>query len=97
MESVEVLEVIHADEVTHVTAGHRWFTWLCANGEGEEGVGVDPVKAFREEVKNHFDGGLKGPFNIADRRKAGLTGDFYEGITGDECTGGPEVVIAYGT
>ncbi len=53
---MEVLEIIHADEVTHVTAGHRWFTWLCAReGEGGEGgLGVDPVVAFREEVKLHL-------------------------------------------
>ena len=103
-ESVDVLEIIHADEVTHVTAGHRWFTWLCARqgggeptgvargGEEEEGEGggeelkggVDPVLAFREEVKLHFDGGLKGPFNEIDRKKAGLTKDFYEGIDGED-------------
>lgn len=79
---MEVLEIIHADEVTHVTAGHRWFTWLCAReGEGGEGgLGVDPVVAFREEVKLHFDGGLKGPFNEVDRKKAGLTKEFYEGM-----------------
>ncbi|KAF8634681.1 hypothetical protein AX15_000782 [Amanita polypyramis BW_CC] len=43
-ESVAVMEIIHADEVTHVTAGHRWFTWCC-NREGS----MDPVKIFREE------------------------------------------------
>lgn len=26
-ESVAILETIHYDEITHVTAGHRWFTW----------------------------------------------------------------------
>jgi uncharacterized ferritin-like protein (DUF455 family) len=96
-ESTEVLEVIHADEVTHVTTGHRWFTWLCARQSRETDgppllpseelkageIGVDPVLAFREEVRVHFDGGLKGPFNEADRRRAGLTRDFYEGIDGE--------------
>ncbi|KAG6902711.1 hypothetical protein C0995_012852 [Termitomyces sp. Mi166 len=77
MKSVEVLEVIHADEVTHVTSGHRWFTWLC-----EQGQGVDPVQAFREEVRRGWRGDLKGPFNVEDREKAGLTKDFYEGLKG---------------
>lgn len=76
-ESVKVLEIIHKDEVTHVTTGHRWFTWLCAREE-ESSPWRDPVKAFRREVKEHFSGGLKGPFNVNDRRKAGLTPDFYE-------------------
>lgn len=31
--SVEALEVIYADEITHVAAGLRWFTYVC----GEEG------------------------------------------------------------
>lgn len=28
-----------------VTAGHRWFSWVCNH------QGVDPVQTFREEVK----------------------------------------------
>ncbi|WWC71932.1 uncharacterized protein I206_105891 [Kwoniella pini CBS 10737] len=54
-ESSRVLEIIHSDEITHVTTGHRWFTWL---------------------------GKIKGPFNSADRLKAGLTPDFYEDLHG---------------
>ena len=77
-DTVKVLEVIHTDEVTHVTSGHRWFTWVCA----EEGTS-DPVSAFREEVKNCFWGDVKGPFNIEDREKAGLTPQFYEGLRGE--------------
>lgn len=76
-ESVKALEVIHADEVTHVTAGHRWFTWVC------EQEGVDPVSAFREEVKRGWRGEVKGPFNIEDRERAGMTREFYEGLTGE--------------
>ena len=52
-ESVDVLTIIHLDEITHVTAGHRWFTWVC------RGEGIDPVQTFREEVKRHFVGALK--------------------------------------
>lgn len=76
-ESVATLEVIHHDEITHVTAGHRWFTHMCAED------GVDPVATFREEVRQHFAGTLKGPFNEADRRKAGMTPDFYEDLKGE--------------
>ncbi|KAF5319242.1 hypothetical protein D9619_008707 [Psilocybe cf. subviscida] len=77
-ETVKVMEIIHADEVTHVTSGHRWFTWICAN-EGN----VDPVTAFREEVRRGWRGDIKGPFNVTDREKAGLTPQFYEGLKGE--------------
>ncbi|CUA71626.1 putative protein HI_0077 [Haemophilus influenzae Rd KW20] [Rhizoctonia solani] len=76
-ESVKVLEVIHWDEVTHVTAGHRWFTWACNLLE------EDPVHSFRREVKAHFSGALKGPFNTADRARAGMSPDFYEDLRGE--------------
>lgn len=62
--------------MTHVTAGHRWFTWLCARD------GLDPVAAFRQAVQTHFWGALKGPFNVADRAKAGLSPAFYENLQG---------------
>lgn len=53
-EGVRVLEVIHADEVTHVAAGHRWFVWCCARD------GVEPVSTFREEVRQNWVGDIKG-------------------------------------
>lgn len=81
-ESVQVLETIHHDEVTHVTTGHRWFTWLCAK------QGVDAVATFREEVKRGWRGDVKGPFNVEDREKAGMTRDFYENLRGEMSTGG---------
>ncbi|QRV95971.1 hypothetical protein RhiJN_23989 [Ceratobasidium sp. AG-Ba] len=93
-ESVKVLEIIHWDEVTHVTAGHRWFTWVCAR------LGLDPVETFRSEVKMHFSGALKvglnlpheakpysgsfqGPFNTKDRARAGMGPEFYEDLRGE--------------
>ncbi|EIN06535.1 DUF455-domain-containing protein [Punctularia strigosozonata HHB-11173 SS5] len=75
-ESVKVLEIIHHDEVTHVTAGHRWFTHCCAQD------GVDPIPTFREEVRRGWRGELKGPFNADDRERAGLIPAFYEGLRG---------------
>ncbi|KAJ7472036.1 hypothetical protein FB451DRAFT_1251725 [Mycena latifolia] len=77
-ESVAAMEIIHADEVTHVTSGHRWFTWLCE----KEGM-LDPVATFREEVRKGWRGNVKGPFNIDDREKAGLTKVFYEHLMGE--------------
>ncbi len=91
-ESVEALEIIHHDEITHVTAGHRWFTYICA----EEGV--DPVETFRSEVQRHFVGALKGPFNEVARREAGLTPAFYEDLRGEadqRSTGEANVKLEY--
>lgn len=84
-ETVGVMEIIHADEVTHVTAGHRWFTWAVAR-EAEKGNiegDVDPVKRFREEVRKGWTGDIKGPFNVEAREMAGLTPQFYEGLRGE--------------
>ncbi|KAF8659281.1 hypothetical protein AX16_001856 [Volvariella volvacea WC 439] len=78
IDSVKVMEVIHADEVTHVTAGHRWFTWICEQ-EGQ----VDPVAAFREEVRRGWRGDIKGPFNEGARERAGMTKAFYENLRGE--------------
>ncbi|KAF7290702.1 DUF455-domain-containing protein [Mycena indigotica] len=77
-DSVAALEIIHADEVTHVTSGHRWFTWLC-----EREQGVDPITTFREEVRRGWRGNVKGPFNIEAREQAGLTREFYEDLEGE--------------
>jgi len=78
LDSVKVMEIIHADEVTHVTSGHRWFTWICEN-EG----GLDPIATFREEVRKGWRGEIKGPFNVDDREKAGLSPEFYTDLRGD--------------
>lgn len=82
-ETVKVMEIIHADEVTHVTAGHRWFTWAVAQ-EAAKGVSaLDPVDRFREEVRKGWTGDIKGPFNVEAREMAGLTPQFYEGLRGE--------------
>jgi uncharacterized ferritin-like protein (DUF455 family) len=77
LDSVKVLEIIHLDEITHVTCGHRWFTWIC------EKEGIDPVETFRSVVREKFNGAVKGPFNEADRAKAGMGREFYEDLVGE--------------
>ena len=87
-ETVAILEIIHTDEVTHVTAGHRWFSWICKK------EGVDPVQTFREEVRRGWRGVINGPFNENDRAKAGMTRDFYTDLKG-EMGGASKVAIGY--
>ena len=69
--AASVLEVILADEVTHVEAGNRWFRKLCAESVPE------PAARFRELVQTYFRGPVKPPFNDSARSRAGLTTDWY--------------------
>ncbi|KPV75879.1 uncharacterized protein RHOBADRAFT_13884 [Rhodotorula graminis WP1] len=78
-ETARVLEIVHADEICHVAFGHRHFTALCAS---QLPVPLDPVTQFRAEVRAHFFGAVRGPFNEADRARAGLGGEWYEGLSG---------------
>lgn len=71
-ESVQALEVIHNDEITHVTTGHRWLTWIC------DQEGTDPVEVFRANVRKHFRGPIRGPFNEEARLQAGMDRRYYE-------------------
>lgn len=75
---MQVLTIIHLDEVTHVSAGHRWLTYLCDQRK------QSPVEVFRKNVARHFAGKLKGPFNANDRSKAGLTREWYEDLVGEK-------------
>ena len=59
------------DEKTHVFAGSKWFLRLC------EENGLEPANCFRAQLKAHFGGSLKLPFNIAARDEAGLPRHFY--------------------
>ncbi|GAA5971293.1 hypothetical protein JCM8115_005497 [Rhodotorula mucilaginosa] len=88
-ETARVLEIIHADEITHVAAGHRHFTALCASLEPEP---VDPVAQFRLEVSRHFWGHVRGPFNVEDRDRAGIGRDWYENLGGRGTVKKEEVV-----
>ena len=69
--SARMLSIIYEDEKTHVFAGSKWFLRLCDDG------GLDPAECFRKQLKNHFGGGLKPPFNIDARDEAGLPRNFY--------------------
>ncbi|KAI0867146.1 hypothetical protein F4860DRAFT_499716 [Xylaria cubensis] len=88
MESVDVMTIIHNDEVTHVTTGHRWLSWICQQ------EGTDPVQVFRASVQNHFRGAVKGPFNSDARAQAGMSPSYYEDLSG--LPGGRGEVIAGG-
>lgn len=48
--SVDLLEVIYTDEITHVAAGMKWFTYVCRQSEPE----IDCIPKFHELVRKHF-------------------------------------------
>lgn len=73
-ESVKSLEIIHNDEITHVTTGHRWLTWICQQED------TDAVQVFRTNVQRHFRGGIKEPFNEEARLQAGMDRRYYENL-----------------
>lgn len=77
VDSADVLTIIHNDEITHVTTGHRWLTWIC------EQEGLDPVQVFRANVRKFFWGAVKGPFNSEAREQAGMHKGWYEGLGGN--------------
>lgn len=64
--TVAILEVILREEVAHVAAGTRWFVHLCRE------QGCEPRATFRELLRRHARGVLRGPFNLEARRQAGF-------------------------
>ncbi|KAE8258808.1 hypothetical protein A4X13_0g1439 [Tilletia indica] len=88
-DSVKILNIIHSDECTHVGCGHRWLTWLCAHALPEP---LDPVQTFRANVRSNFIGKVKGPFNVEDRARAGLTREWYDHDLKGESKGSAQIV-----
>jgi uncharacterized ferritin-like protein (DUF455 family) len=70
-QAVKALEVIYAEEVSHVAYGSKWFNFLCGRAD------CDPKETFHTLVRTYFHGTLKPPFNDAKRADAGLPPDFY--------------------
>jgi uncharacterized ferritin-like protein (DUF455 family) len=71
IESTEKLLLIHRDEITHVAAGQRWFSYIC------DLQGIDKYEKFHDIVGNLFFGPLRPPFNEKDRQEAGLDPKYY--------------------
>lgn len=69
---VKGLEIIYRDEIGHVAAGARWFSWLATQ------AGVDAASAYHALLRERYKGGLKPPFNAEARAEAGMPPDWYE-------------------
>ncbi len=64
--SVEVLEVILAEEVRHVAIGSHWFAWCCRRES------LDPETTFIGLLGGIARRSIQGPFNLSARRAAGF-------------------------
>lgn len=69
--SASILEIILKEEISHVTAGTRWFSYLCQKR------GVPENETWRELVQKHHRGTLTPPFNEVARRAAGMAPALY--------------------
>jgi len=74
-ETIDVLEVILAEEVRHVAIGTHWFRYACAQ------EGLEPLATFLELLKQHYGGSLRGPFNLDARFEAGFSPEEMEALT----------------
>ena len=66
------LDVIFHDEIHHVAAGVRWFSFM-AERRGQEGEA-----AFHAWMADRYPAGLKPPFNHEARAEAKFPRDWYE-------------------
>ncbi len=65
--AVEILAIIHRDEIGHVEIGTRWFRYLCDERE------LNSEEVFKELINKYMKGTLRGPFDHAVRKRAGFT------------------------
>ena len=65
--AVDILKIIHRDEIGHVETGSRWFGYLCEQRK------LEPMETFAQLISQYMKGKLKGPFDMAARRKAGFS------------------------
>lgn len=66
------LDVIYHDEIRHVAAGYRWFTYLAGKR------GLNGRAEYHRLIGERFPAGLKAPFNHAARAEAEFPQDWYE-------------------
>ena len=68
------LDIIYRDEIRHVAAGVRWFTFVA------ERRGLDPKATYQQRMNERYPAGLKAPFNHEARAEAGFPRDWYESM-----------------
>ncbi|QIK81360.1 ferritin-like domain-containing protein [Lysobacter sp. HDW10] len=74
VETTAILEIILAEEVSHVAHGSKWFRWWC------EREGVDSKQTFKTLLEDYARNVLHGPYNRAARLAAGFDEDELKAI-----------------
>jgi uncharacterized ferritin-like protein (DUF455 family) len=69
--SSKILNRIYQDEISHVSAGTKWFEAGCSQRN------LLPKPYWKILVNRHFRGAVKPPFNDSARLSAGLSRDYY--------------------
>ena len=66
---VDILKVIHKEEIGHVLKGTRWFNYAC------EQKALSPRIVFTDLLDQHMNGAILGPFDEDSRVRAGFSED----------------------
>ena len=66
---VDILKIIHEEEIGHVFSGTRWFNYECENR------GIDPRETFINLLNQYMKGVTIGPFHEESRKQAGFTAE----------------------
>lgn len=66
---VDILEVIHKEEIGHVLIGTRWFNYMCKQRN------LSAQDVFADLLEQHLNGVIRGPFDEASRLQAGFSED----------------------
>lgn len=66
-ETVNILNIILAEEIGHVTIGSHWYHYCCKNSD------LEPDTTFRELLNEYMGGGLRGPLHTEARLQAGFS------------------------
>ncbi len=66
---VDILEIIHKEEIGHVLIGTRWFYYVC------QLRGLQPREVFTDLLDDYMKGGIQGPFDHESRLQAGFSED----------------------
>ena len=64
---IDVLEIIHRDEIGHVYIGSHWFKYICEQRQ------LDSRQTFKSLIEQYMNGSLRGPFDEAVRLEAGFS------------------------
>ena len=68
-ELVDILEIIHREEIGHVLIGTRWFNYTCEQRK------LSPRETFACLLNDYMKGSIQGPFDEDSRLQAGFTED----------------------